>query len=88
MNRYKESIEDLIEQKGEGFRWLARKNHNWLYTFKDQPVRKSGDWDTDWPIDCQVVESQVGEFYSAVNRDDDEPTDLTAFLDLILKEEA
>lgn len=86
MNRYTRSIEDLIEQKEEGFRWLARKKDGWLFTFKEFPIKKDGDWDTDFMVWHQAVESQVGKFYASIESSDEEPVHLPTFLQLKQKE--
>lgn len=86
--KYIRSIEDLTAQKEEGFRWLARKNNNWLHTFKEFPTKKDGDWDTDGMVDHQAIESQVGEFYAIIESSDEEPVHLPTFLQLKQKERA
>ena len=81
------SMQDLMLQKEEGYRWLARKKDGWLFTFEECPTKKDGDWNTDFDIAHEAVESYISNFYSTIESEDDEPTHLPTFLQLKQKEE-
>lgn len=87
MNRQKHerSLNDLKLQFEEGYRWLARNENDWLATFKDKPKKHEGYWNRDIMDGKQVVESQVGEFYSSIQSGDEEPVEIAVFLSQILQ---
>ena len=74
------SLKDLTDQMEEGYRWLARKKDGWLFTFKEMPQKKDGDWNTDFYVYHEAVESYISDFYSTITSDDEKPTDLIVFL--------
>ena len=72
------SLKDLTDQMDEGYRWLARKKDGWLFTFKEMPQKKDGDWNTD--VYHEADESYISDFYSTITSVDEKPTDLIVFL--------
>ena len=82
--KHERSLNDLKLQFEEGYRWLARNSDDWLFTFEDKPKKHEGYWNRDNMDGKEVVESQVGDFYSSIKSSDEKPVEIAVFLSQIL----